>query len=181
MRQLKGKPPFVTQATGVGAVITDPNGQIYAIPFPSGLGTPPTVAGNVTANANIGDNRIVRGDGGGVGIQESLPSVADDGRITDLTNPTAAQDAATKDYVDAAIAIAPSHSHGLMRDVGDGATTTFEFPDFAESIQLVAVNGLVVDPLLYTLSDDRTQIVFAVAPTAGHVIVILYLVAMLGG
>jgi hypothetical protein len=57
----------------------------------------------ITGPASATDNAIVRYDGiTGKLAQDSTPKVADDGRITDLTNPTAAQDAATKAYVDTA-------------------------------------------------------------------------------
>ncbi len=39
-------------------------------------------SGDVTSGANITDNRIVRGDGGAKGIQESAWAIADSGRLT---------------------------------------------------------------------------------------------------
>lgn len=65
--------------------------------------------GDVTGPASSTDNGIVRFDGTtGKTIQDtSGPAVADDGRITTVTDPTAAQDAATKAFVEAtAIAFA---------------------------------------------------------------------------
>lgn len=72
---------------------------------------------------------------------------------------------------------AGGHLHGLERLLGDGATTTFNLLDFAEYLQLVAVDGLIVDPSTYALSADRSQIVFDTAPAAGKVIVITYVIA----
>lgn len=51
------------------------------------------------------DNAIARWDGtDGSALQDSQPIVEDDGRISAITNPVGDQDAATKSYVDAAIA-----------------------------------------------------------------------------
>jgi len=77
----------------------------------------------------------------------------------------------------AGVANAGSHIHGLMRVLGDGATTTFDLLDIAEYLLLVAIDGLIADPATHALSADRSQIVFAVAPTAGQVIVITYVIA----
>jgi len=60
-----------------------------------------TVVGPVVST----DNAIARYDGAtGQIIQNSAPLVQDDGRITDVTDPTGVQDAATKNYVDGSIA-----------------------------------------------------------------------------
>lgn len=48
--------------------------------------------------------------------------------------------------------------------------TTFDFPDFVESIEWVADNGSMVDPTTYSLSSDTLQLVFDSSVTAGHVI-----------
>lgn len=69
------------------------------------------------------------------------------------------------------------HLHQLFRSLGDGSTTTFELLDFAEYLLLFAVDGLIVDPATLTLSADRTQITFSVAPGAGKVIAGDYVVA----
>lgn len=54
------------------------------------------------------DNAIARYDGiSGSVLQDSIPVVEDDGRISSITNPVGDQDAATKAYVDAAIAAIP--------------------------------------------------------------------------
>jgi len=50
-------------------------------------------AGDVTAASNITDNRIVRGDGGAKGVQESLVTIDDTGHV--LPNSDSAQDLGT--------------------------------------------------------------------------------------
>jgi hypothetical protein len=70
-----------------------------------------------------------------------------------------------------------THLHGMQRVLGDGATTTFELLDIAEYVEHVGVNGSFVDPATFTLSADRTQIVFDVAPADGVVVTIEYVIA----
>ncbi|MBY0354266.1 MAG: hypothetical protein K2Q12_00890, partial [Rickettsiales bacterium] len=74
--------------------------------------------GNVSAAAALGDNRLIRGDGGTNGVQQSGITIGDDdavsgvGTITlnngstvaNLATPTQPTDAASKAYVDSAIA-----------------------------------------------------------------------------
>jgi len=67
--------------------------------------------------------------------------------------------------------------HGLQRVLGDGATTTFDLLDIAEYLEHVGVGGSFRDPATFSLSAERTQIVFAAAPTAGDVIAIEYVTA----
>jgi len=180
VREAKGRHPIAAYRVGRGAVATDPAGQPVVIPFPSGpggtggTGSPPAEIGNVITNAAIGDNRIVRGDGGVEHVQGSIPGVHDDGRITELTNGVDPQDAATV----AQVAANSGHLHGIMRTVGDGASTTFDLVDIAEYLMLVAVNGLIADPATHALSSDGSQIVFDTAPTVDHVIVITYVIAL---
>lgn len=75
--------------------------------------------------------------------------------------------------------LAADHLHGLARWTGDGSTTTFELPDFAEYLELVFNGGSAVDPLNITLSDDRSQVTFSSAPTAANVLTATYVVARL--
>lgn len=71
------------------------------------------------------------------------------------------------------------HLHGLMRILGDGATTVFNLLDIAEYLEHIADNGAIVDPLNVTLSADRSQVTFSAAPTAGHVLSLEYVIASL--
>lgn len=66
---------------------------------------------------------------------------------------------------------------GLMRTLGDAATTTFPLPDVAESILFASVNGAVTDPITYTLSADGDEIDFDVAPGAAEVVTVNYVTA----
>lgn len=83
-----------------GVVTTDPSGNPVILPL-ADLST--TIGGEkVTGPSSSTDNAIVRYDGTtGKLVQDSTPIVQDDGRISLVTDPTAAQDAATKAYVDA--------------------------------------------------------------------------------
>ena len=65
-------------------------GMLGQILTSNGPGVQPTWqtaagGGNVTAGANIGDNRIVRGDGGGTNIQDSLVTIGDLGEVSGIT------------------------------------------------------------------------------------------------
>ena len=77
------------------------------------------------------------------------------------------------------IATGSSSGAGQVQDVArwvsDGGTT-FELPDVAEYLVDVFDNGSLVDPLTYSLSSDRTQVVFDSSVTAGHVVVADYIV-----
>lgn len=143
MRDYKGRSPKVTQALGVGLVASDPAGQLISVGLEGGAarGIPDTIGGgDVSAAANIGDNRIVRGDGGAKSIQQSANTAEDDGRISSVTDPTGAQDAATKHYVDAVTG-------------GGGAAFYMEplatGPDPATSELVWAPNGDVVSVPVY--------------------------------
>lgn len=70
------------------------------------------------------------------------------------------------------------HVHGLMRVLGDGSTTTFNLLDLAEYLEHVGVGGSFQDPSTFSLSADRSQIVFATAPALNAVITPEYVLAM---
>ena len=71
------------------------------------------------------------------------------------------------------------HLHGLAHWLGDGTLATFELPDFAEYVEVVTDDGVVIDPKVYSLSGDRTQVVFDAAPDATSVLLANYVVARL--
>lgn len=58
-----------------------------------------------------------------------------------------------------------------------GGDTAFYLLDVAEYVFLVSDNGAIVDPMLYSLSDGRDQIIFDGAPVGGHIITAQYVVA----
>lgn len=66
---------------------------------------------------------------------------------------------------------------GVQRILGDGATTVFNLLDLAEYVVNASDAGAIVDPTLYTLSSDLSQLTFSSAPTAGHVLTFEYVVA----
>lgn len=74
-------------------------------------------------------------------------------------------------------AASAGHLHGLMRVLGDGATTTFNLLDLAEYLEHVGVNGSFQDPLTFSLSADQSQIVFDAAPGAAQVVTLEYVIA----
>lgn len=106
---------FLGVGTISGMVVSGPTGEATTIPYgsvPGAIG-----AGNVTGPASSTDNAIARFNGvTGKLLQNSLPLVADDGRITTLTDPSGAQDAATKNYVDGQIAAIPESGTTLTFD-----------------------------------------------------------------
>lgn len=55
--------------------------------------------------------------------------------------------------------------------------TTFDLPDVAEYLLSAFDNGSLVDPLIYSLSSDRTQIVFDSSITSTHIVVAEYVLA----
>jgi hypothetical protein len=71
----------------------------------------------------------------------------------------------------------PGHLHGLQRVVGDGVTTTYNLLDIAEYLEHVGVGGAFEDPATFSLSADRTQITFDLAPALGDVITVEYVIA----
>ncbi len=75
--------------------------------------------GDVVGPGTATNNAIARFDGTtGALLQNSLPVVEDDGRISTVTDPTGAQDAATKNYVDTLVA-------GAVAGDADPAQTSF--------------------------------------------------------
>lgn len=62
------------------------------------------------------------------------------------------------------------HLHGVYRVVAITSVTTYDLPDLAEYFEFVSDNGTIVDPTIYSLSADHSQLVFDSAPTAGNII-----------
>jgi len=92
---------------GTGVTVTD-NGANNTVVVAV---TPGVGVGDVVGPASSTDNAIARFDlATGKLIQNSAPIVQDDGRISTVTDPSSAQDAATKNYVD-----------GLMANIGKRA------------------------------------------------------------
>src|SRR5690606_32150587 len=73
---------------------------------------------------------------------------------------------------------AGGHLHGLARWESDGGDT-YILPDAAEHLEMVFSAGLAVDQATVTLSDDRTEIVFDAAPSAGDIVQAHYVIARL--
>jgi hypothetical protein len=65
---------------------------------------------------------------------------------------------------------------GIDRWTSSGGAT-YELSDISEYLLEAYDNGTQVDPLTYSLSSDRTQLVFDSAITAGHVVTAEYIVA----
>lgn len=69
--------------------------------------------------------------------------------------------------------------HGLMRWEASTGQTTFDLPDLAEYVDSVMDNGVELDPLNYSLSADRAQIVTASGITVAHIVTAHYVVAQI--
>lgn len=55
------------------------------------------------------------------------------------------------------------HAHGLERWNGAASQTTFDLSDTWQMVESLQINGLVEDPLVYSLSSDGTQIILDTA------------------
>lgn len=73
----------------------------------------------------------------------------------------------------------PVQLHGLARWNGASGQTTFDLPDVWESIDSVMINGLEEDPLVYTLSSNRAQIVLDTALASASTVTAHGVIAML--
>jgi len=142
-----------------------------AIDAASSLGTTTTVLhGNAAGDPSFG--AVVENDITLIDVTTNDSSTSKHGFLPKLPND------ATK-FLDGTGAWSnpPTHLHGLMRMLGDGATTAFNLLDLAEYLEHVGVNGSFQDPLTFSLSSDRSQIVFDAAPSAAQVITLEYVIA----
>jgi hypothetical protein len=75
---------WVTVGVGAnGEVLTADSAQATGLDWTAVAGT-----GDVTAAAALGDNRVIRGDGGAKGVQTSLVSIDDSGNTSGIVNLT---------------------------------------------------------------------------------------------
>lgn len=72
---------------------------------------------------------------------------------------------------------AGGHLHGLARWSAGSGDYTFELPDIAEYLESAENDGVGIDPLVYSLSGDRTQLILDTALSASHVITAEYVIA----
>lgn len=71
------------------------------------------------------------------------------------------------------------HLHGMARWNGITGQTNFDLPDISIALDGVQISGSMVDPLIYALSDDGTQIVLDTALASDAVVMSNYLIAMM--
>jgi uncharacterized Zn-binding protein involved in type VI secretion len=100
-RRRTGKKQISPASASPGSVVVvDPAGHPYGVGFGDFAGM--VGSGDVVGPVGATDHAIARYDGAsGTVLEDSTPIVQDDGRISLVTDPTSAQDAATKAYVDA--------------------------------------------------------------------------------
>lgn len=118
-------------------------------------GTSGTGSGDVVGPGSSTDNAIARFNGtGGKTLQNSTPTVEDDGRVATVTDPTGLQDAATKNYVDQQIAAV---------NVGGAAQTSFLVSggqvvwDSAYTF-LVSASTYYINGVLYSAAGDSVTL-----------------------
>lgn len=70
-----------------------------------------------------------------------------------------------------------SHAHATARWVLTSGTDTFDYPNVVDVIESVSINGLGEDSLLYSLSANRTQLIFSNPVNTGSVVQSNYLIA----
>jgi hypothetical protein len=104
---------------------------------PSTVVSTPQATGDVEGQSSSTDNGIARFDGtSGKLIQNSTAIVQDDGRISNVTDPTLAQDVATKNYVDAATSGGVPAGYWSELTNGDPTTPELIFDSFGNTIDL---------------------------------------------
>lgn len=106
---------------------------------------------------------------------EDVANKTTDGTLAANSDTLYPSERAVKTYVDG-----HSASAGQIVEIYrwvSGGGDTFDLPDIAEYILNAFDDGLLVDPLIYSLSSDKTQIVFDSAVTSGHIVGINYIQA----
>jgi len=136
------------------------------------FGTPSSIG---IANAAGSSSNLVHADH----IHQGVHSIAKSGAAAlygDVTLTATGNVTLTESGNDIAIDMASlGEVEGLARWNADGGTT-FDLPDYAERIMEAVDNGVVVDPLIYSLSSDQGQLIFDTGPTAGHVVICDYVI-----
>lgn len=69
------------------------------------------------------------------------------------------------------------HLHGIQRWSSYAGQTIYDLVDIAEMIEHVTRDGIEIDPALYTLSDERTQLILDV-PSSGSQVVVSHCVIL---
>ncbi len=141
-----------------------------------------THTGALTANELVvgnggADIKVVAATDGQIPIGKSSDGSVTLGTLTAGTGITITNGAASVTI--AASSTGAGTVIGVDRLLGDGSTTTFFLPDLAEYVTAISDAGLIVDPTLFSLASTRDSVVFATAPTAGHVLTFQYVEATL--
>lgn len=90
----------------------------------------------VTTNVVLTNNFLVKGNGTNE-VDIGNVAMSNDNRLIDVTNPTNAQDAATKDYVDSEI---PEIKNGSIPSIPEGGNTSVVFTTAFNSTPNVILN-----------------------------------------
>ena len=136
--------------------------------------------GDVNGPGSSTDNAIARWSGvSGDELLDSTPIVEDDGRISSLTDPVDAQDAATRIYVDAAVA-AHSGGEGVSQDsflVSGGQVVWISDYEFIVSAVTYYINGVLLSapetPITLSAADPTDDRIDVIAVDSNGDIVVI--------
>lgn len=166
-------------------------GQVTAPSQPTAQASAPNdvltfeVSGGLSVTIDAAQKKVLL-DGGGAGVTDAEYLVG--ALHAGLTNERLVVDTSTVTWdlstpgeakANAIASALGGHLHGMQRFLGDGATDTFNLLDLAEYLEHVGVDGAFEDPATFSLSADRSQIVFDTPPGAGVVVTIEYVMATL--